>query len=203
MTSPIPVWLLDIDGVINAIRHQGAKPPLHVWPQHQWIDTEAIATGGETWRILAAKPVVDFIATVHEGGLAEVRWHTTWQESAANVAQALGLPEFPVQPAPSFDMSAWTNGVRQGGVWWKVPVVYEVVKECRPVIWTDDDILEQTTREQRRLMAEVPFLVVNPDTYTGLTLKHLQQIRHFLEKHNERSARADEGEPVASEGNQG
>lgn len=180
--SRLPIWLLDLDGVVNVIKSRASsKPPSHIWPSHQWIETEAESSTGATWDITVAKPVVDFITLVHEHGLAEIRWHTTWQESVANVAKAVGLPEFPLQHTPEFTEEAWYFAKSEQGVWWKVPAVYRVVQEGRPVVWTDDDALRDTTREQRRLMAKVPFYLVAPDMLTGLTPKHLRQIRTFLE----------------------
>ena len=80
----VPVWLLDIDGVLNAA---AKKPDRNVWPAADWIEGRAHEAGGAAWRILAARPVVDFIRGVHEEGRAEIRWHTTWQHDAAAVAK--------------------------------------------------------------------------------------------------------------------
>ena len=209
MTSPIPVWLLDIDGVVSAIvRKASHTVPTHVWPRHQWIDTEAYSIEREcSYRIVAAAPVVDFLKAVHDLGLAEIRWHTTWQESATHVAQAIGLPEFPVHPAPEYTPDAWESGYgdSDNGVWWKVPAVFRAaIDEQRSIVWTDDNIPDHTTLGQRQSLAsKTPTLMVAPDTYTGLTRKHLRQIREFLELHREQHAGAHEGEPVAPQRDQG
>ena len=87
--SEKPVWLLDIDGVINATVGWKGKPPTQVWAASNWIDT--VAADAIQFRILSARPVIEFVKLVHETGRAEIRWHTTWQHSAQNVADALGL----------------------------------------------------------------------------------------------------------------
>jgi len=91
-----PVWLLDIDGVINAPTAPGRKPPLHVWPADDWIDTR-VWGHRQRFRICVARPVVDFIREVHESGRAEIRWHTTWQDLANQLGEAVGLPELPAK----------------------------------------------------------------------------------------------------------
>src|SRR5262245_14536015 len=107
-----PVWLLDIDGVINALDHPG--PPTRAWPAFCWRCVEAESAHQIRWPIVAAQPVLDFIALVHTGGLADIRWHTSWQGFANNVSRELGLPEFPLQSAPEFDEPL-------SFTWWKLP----------------------------------------------------------------------------------
>jgi hypothetical protein len=176
--SAIPVWLLDIDGVVNAVTR--FKPP-RAWPAEDWTDTKAMAERRE-WRILAATPVVDFIRTVHVEGRAEIRWHTTWQDHAANVSVALGLPEFPVHVAPEFDANGGGELLAAGQRWWKLPGAWRVVKdEDRDLVWTDDDASWQLTNAQRRsLKAAGRVLIMAPESGTGLCKRHLRQIDEFL-----------------------
>lgn len=169
------VWLLDIDGVINAPAKPGARPPTHAWPVDAWIDTKA--DNGTTWRILAARPVLDFIRSVHEQGRAEIRWHTTWQERSAEVAKALDLPDFPVQEAPEFDQ---TEEHLRRDQWWKLPAVWRVLSEGHRVLWTDDDASWDLTADQKTRLAAAGCHIVSPDPMTGLYKKHLQQIDEFL-----------------------
>jgi len=177
----MPVWLLDIDGVINAA--VGPKrPPTHAWPASEWIDTSAdgIDRGRvrtRTWRILAARPVLDLIRSVHEQGRAEIRWHTTWQETAREVATALDLPEFAVQDAPEFYQLE--EELRRDR-WWKLPAVWRVLAEGRRVLWTDDDASTDLTTAQKATLAAAGCHVVSPDPMTGLCKRHLREIDEFL-----------------------
>jgi hypothetical protein len=167
-----PVWLLDIDGVINALESPG--PPLHAWPAGCWRTVQAESAHQLSWPIVAAQPVLDFIWMVHTKGLAEIRWHTSWQEFANNVSRELDLPELPLQPAPEFDEPISLT-------WWKLPAARRVLSEGRRLIWTDDDVGSELSRvERRELKATGRALLLCPDTKTGLRHRHLKRIESFL-----------------------
>lgn len=171
-----PVFLLDIDGVLNAATK---KPDRSVWPVDAWIRGHA-HDGRHRWPILGARPVADFIREVHEQGRAEIRWHTTWQDMAKYVGDLLKLPDFPVAEAPE-----WAVHLRaETEEWWKIGAALRVVEdERRPLVWTDDDLrgtfnLDQPTRD--RIASAGPALLLGPNDTTGLTPKHLRMIDEFL-----------------------
>lgn len=172
-----PVWLLDIDGVVNAATK---KPDRNVWPLKNWL-----ATNVEGMPILASRNVLGFLREVHATGRAEIWWHTTWQESAQHLADALDLPTWPVRPAPEF---ADFNSAAGRSGWWKLPAAERVVQiEKRPLIWTDDDITWSIGGRydvDANLRAHAPALLVSPNERTGLTPKHLRQIGDFLNIHS-------------------
>ncbi len=125
--SERPLWLLDIDGVVNAL----ARGPLPVaWPEHDWVQrlvvTEIPGRGVMTLPILAARPVLDFIADVHRSGSAEVRWHSTWRTAAiTSFAPALGLPTtITMSVAPE-----WND--RPVAQWWKLGAAERAVAAGR------------------------------------------------------------------------
>lgn len=164
------VWLLDIDGVINAATR---RPPTHAWPESDWIDTKA-SDAKRQWRILAAQPVLDFIRAVHDDERAEIRWHTTWQHHAQEVADVLGLPTFPVQEAPEYANAHHLVG------WWKLPAAHRVLRAGHRLVWTDDDAVDLHRTERTELEAAGPVLVVSPSAQTGLCRRHLADIDAFL-----------------------
>lgn len=169
-----PVWLLDVDGVVNACTK---KPDRNVWPADAWVHTEAQADG-HAWPILAARPVLELIRRVHATGAAEIRWHTTWQEDTAGLEAALDLPHLPVQDAPEY--RAWNLG--RAADWWKVPAVERVLRdERRSVLWTDDDIDWNLRRDRDRLTAFGSLTLICPNERTGLTPKHLRHIATLLD----------------------
>ncbi len=177
-----PILLLDIDGVLNAIAKNLAT---HAWPEDDWIVGEAEG-GPNVWSIAASGSVCDFFRELHEKDLVEIRWHTTWQHQAENVAKALGLPTFPVQEAPEYRPGHWYSGTGKDmgsrDVWWKLPSVYRAATEGRPVIWVDDDIDSYVTGEQRaRLLRHGATLLLCPDHKCGLVQKDLDKIKGFLE----------------------
>lgn len=193
MTTLPPVWLLDIDGVINAISR---KPDPNVWPKDQWTTGTAHADGTD-WPILAAQPVINFIRDTHASGRAEVRWHTTWQHDATNLAKLLDLPDFDVQACPEFaehhqDL-AGVGWVQVKAGWWKLPAAERVVgEEGRALLWTDDDAGTglRDAGGPEALARFAPTLIVCPRTHVGLTPKHLRQIDEFLtEQHRQNGAK--------------
>lgn len=167
-----PVWLLDLDGVVNAASRTF---PTHAWPRQAWRQIEAEDEEGLTWPIKAAGPVIDFIRAVHESGRAEIRWHSTWQEYSLNVGRLLGLPDFGVQEAPEykeFDADRW----------WKTPAARRVLGgEGRDLLWTDDDADRELAPDERAELAAMGrLLIVCPDSKTGLCGRHLRRIDEFL-----------------------
>lgn len=179
------MWLLDVDGVVNAV--SDSYDPT-VWPARSWIRTVANAAG-DTYPILASRRVLDFLELVHDRGLAEIRWHTTWQEHAVtDLAPALGLPAFSVAWAPEYvgeaTAAAGGSAPPSGVPWWKVGAAVRVVHaERRPLLWTDDEL----TRHQRRGElagvvegADVPIELIAPTQQAGMTRRHLRAVARFL-----------------------
>ncbi len=171
-----PVWLLDIDGVVNAASR---SLPTHAWPRDVWRQIEAEDAEGLSWPIKAAQPVVDFIRDVHHRGRAEIRWHTTWQRDAVDLGRRLGLPEFGVAAAPEF---AELDKYLDRGRWWKLPAARRVLAdEGRALLWTDDDADTDLRGEERAQLARLGrLLIVCPDRRTGLCKRHLRRIDAFL-----------------------
>ncbi len=165
MTTPI--WLLDLDGVVNAHATRGDR---HVWPAEAWRHDTV-----REWPMLVAQPVVDFIRSAHDAGRAEVRWHTTWQHHAYEFAERFELPRFEIADAPEFE--------RPDDGFWKLPAVARAATEGRPLVWTDDDAARMRPARRRELAERVPLLVVAPPLHVGLCPRHLRQIDRFLRNH--------------------
>jgi hypothetical protein len=174
-----PVWLLDIDGVVNAL---AMGMPTDTWPEYAWVQrvvqTVVPDRGLTTLPILAARPVLDFIHWVHRNGLAEIRWHSTWRSAAVTgLAPALGLPAIPISVAPE-----WTDAPP---MWWKIPAARRVAETGRRLVWTDDHLnLYRTDALSASELAALDrwtgalLLSTNPET--GLTPDDLATIERFL-----------------------
>lgn len=179
--SDVPVWLLDIDGVINV----PVKTPPVPWRADQWAYDRASNRSG-SFNIGWSRVVVDFINGLHAAGTVEVRWHTTWQHDAQAVADLVGLAVFPVAEAPEWAEAGRyvAKALREGlPDWWKVPAALLVVQqEQRPLIWTDDDIAYdlRTFDKAANFDAHQRTLLISPDDRRGLVPKHFRQIRQFL-----------------------
>lgn len=171
--SQRPVWLLDVDGVVNACT---LKPDPNVWPRDQWVRATVARL-----KILVALPVLDFIRATHESGAVEIRWLTTWMNDAQAIADEFGLPTFPVAGGEEYDDRLRVEAFDRNA-WWKLPAAKRVLTdECRPLIWTDDDITYSLGRRgQDEMRALGPALLIGPNDRTGLTPKHLRRITEFV-----------------------
>jgi hypothetical protein len=174
VAADVPVWLLDIDGVVNAV---STVPVESVWPADTWLQRIVPADIPELGRmvlpILAARPVLDFVRRVVDAGAAEVHWHSTWREAAvSDLAPALGLPAIPVSVAPE-----WTQ--RPVGMWWKLPAAQRVVASGRRLVWTDDDIA-MFAPELDEFAGRDDALLIAPGRDTGLAPDELDRIAAFL-----------------------
>ncbi len=160
-----PVWLLDCDGVVNAWNPG--------WDAPRAERRVPSATTGGTFTIRYAPALIDRIRALHESGLVEIRWCSTWCGDTVNLAAALGLPAFP---------DCWDD-YRNGfeGSRAKLDAARAVAAEGRPLIWTDDDL---TPVEGNALYDElsdaVPTLLIRPDDRHGLQPRHLDAIEAFI-----------------------
>lgn len=180
----IPVLLLDIDGVVNAL---SKKIPSGIWPHGSWITGKATDTELRELPMLIARPVVEFINELHSSGAAEVRWHTTWQSAAQNVAELAGFGTFEVAEAPEFEN--YRDFQKQAIIahrptWWKLPAAERVVQvEKRDLIWIDDDLPYEYTRKKQfdpMLGGEQRVLFIDPYSMTGLVAYEMGKINSFI-----------------------
>lgn len=181
-----PIWLLDVDGVLNAAT---ATPDESAWPV--WRTGEAIAAGGE-WPITWAEPVADAITRIHGTGLVDILWLTTWEDAAnESLGPLLGLPELPVasrvRPEGSGEGAHGFVGTRAGArrPWWKFDVAERILdpEPLRPLIWTDDDLSWEPDARAWAEQRPSPTLLIAPATDVGLTAEHLAAIEEFCREH--------------------
>jgi hypothetical protein len=163
-----PVWLLDVDGVLNAVT---THPDQQVWPD--WRRVFA-AANGVSWPIWFSPSVTATVTGLHEAGLADVRWLTTWGDDAnGELRRRLELPRLTV---------SGRGGVfaADGLDWWKFAVVRALhrAQPDRRLIWTDDD-LRYLPEVQAWMQANTRSLVIAPRPDHGLTPDQLDEIRRF------------------------
>jgi hypothetical protein len=166
ISAHTPVWLLDVDGVVNARRPAWDQPYAQ---GHAFVD-------GVTYRLQWAPALTRYIKSVHKRRAAEVRWATTWVDHVHQVERLLRLPAFstafrglgtsPAVAAPERKLAA---------------ALHVVEVERRPLIWTDDDAIPMAGADRQRLEdAGVPLLLLAPDSFEGLRPEDLTQIDAFL-----------------------
>jgi hypothetical protein len=177
-----PLWLLDVDGVLNALVDRLADTPYGA--DSDWLRFHQCSRTGLLYPIVANRRVLESVRSAHEGGRVEVRWLTTWEvnDDYVALAEALGLPQFEVEARPT---EFTPLGMLDHGMWWKLPAVERALERAldRPVLWTDDEVgLRTPAMRWRRHQAEVrpDLMIIAPDLQVGLTPDHLVQIDDFL-----------------------
>ena len=126
-----PIWLLDVDGVINAL----CAPK--TWDEHK----EGIAHLDDgSYKICWSEELIRAIELINKEDV-EVRWLTTWGHYANEVLRPLVNleEEFPVQAEPVYASGYGGASLSYTTFDWKYMAVLEVLEEGRPIIWTDDD----------------------------------------------------------------
>jgi hypothetical protein len=164
--GPAPVWLLDVDGVLNATRPGWGGPPRQGSARH----------GHDVFRMRWAPKLMVELARLHHARAVEVRWATTWVDHIDNVEALFNLPAFPV----AFSGLPGAPQITTPGL--KIQAALHVVEtERRPLIWTDDDAIEANSAHLPRLRAGgQPVLLISPDPRRGLQPDHLQAIADFI-----------------------
>jgi hypothetical protein len=158
-----PVWLLDVDGVLNA-----PSPGWGRGVRHSQLRLEQ----GIALDLFWSDHVVDLVRRVHLEGLAEVRWSTTWVGWTHLLEHLWSLP--PLATAFPVDVEAANRH--------KLPAAWGVVeRERRPLVWTDDERIPPAGPERDRLTTGVhPALLLAPDSARGLRPADAELIEEFL-----------------------
>lgn len=159
----IPILLLDVDGVVNALMRSD-------WPEAQ------------VSRALG----FDITTSKHLGAallqlLVEIRWLTTWAEEAnEHISDLCGLPnDLPVSGHPVRNLSGFDPA-------WKIRCAARVAEEGRDIIWIDDDLSsmgiydEDSARETLSLGSNQRIKIVQPNAWVGLTPAHIEEIKEWL-----------------------
>jgi hypothetical protein len=163
--SPPPVLLLDVDGVLNAVR-----PDL----PRGW------RRGTYNGYVISWDPsVVARLRDLHESGRVELQWLTTWTELADELlAKPMGLPRGLRTHSRPDVLPTGFGGERRGiPGWWKLTAA-QAVAEAEPdrrIVWIDD-----AADTSEWLAANAQVLVVSPDFVTGLTHAELDQVEAWL-----------------------
>lgn len=159
------IWLLDVDGVINASRAGWSAAPR----------TKTALEGGLIpWKIRFAPQLVRRIRVLHESGLVEVQWCTTWCPDATQLEHMFGFPAL-ARALSDADASAKGEVTRSA----KVAAALAVLADGRRLVWTDDDAIPELGPERAELDAAGALLIA-PRANRGLRPEHLEQIETFL-----------------------
>jgi hypothetical protein len=161
-TTEPPIWLLDVDGVINANKPGWSAAPRRFDVTDKW---------GMTWPLRWAPALIQRIARIHAEGRAEVVWCTTWCPSAQLLEQLWHLPEL---------RRSWTDDLHgYAAVEAKRAAARAVLADGRRLIWTDDDAFPKRGPLVDELTADGRALLIKPDQRRGLQRTDLDDIDVF------------------------
>lgn len=159
----IPVWLLDVDGVINASK------PDKVWND---IATDYAYGGTGRYYLKWSPTLISRIRDMHLSGRVEVVWCTTWCDYAHNLEKLWELPKLN-RAFTDYDENRSVTNV-------KVMAAHGVLNRGRRLIWTDDDVVP---RMQHLFADEIDngnALLIGPDEWFGLTKFDIMNIERFI-----------------------
>lgn len=165
-----PVWLLDVDGVLNASRPGWGEVP----------DRGDAFVDGSRYSLRWAPSLTRRISAMALGGAVEVRWATTWVDHITQIERLLRLPKIET----AFQ---GLNAPVDEAVARKVRAALDVVEvERRPLIWTDDDAIPDHGELLDRLLnGGVPVLLLSPGSRHGLQPEDLAAIDDFVAQFTE------------------
>src|SRR5690606_35099575 len=176
-----PVWLLDVDGVLNAPRPGWGAPPR----------SGTASSGGLLFRIRWAPPLVARIRGLHNSGLVEIRWCSTWCSDADQIERLLGLPRL---------VRAWHHEVTpHTAPTAQLTAALAVLDQGRRLVWTDDDAIPTSGPVRDELTANGRALLITPVPTRGLQPDDLDAIEAFLssDDQHERDGPPDEALRIA------
>ncbi len=166
-----PIWLLDVDGVLNADRPGWSAAPRSRKLTVPYVEPRTGFTTFQTFRLRWAPMLITRIKQLHAAGRAELRWCTTWCPEADQLERLWGFPPL---------ARAWTEdlyGFR--AVEAKRAAAREVLAAGRRLIWTDDDAFPRTGELVDELTAGGRALLIKPDGRRGLQPADMDDIETF------------------------
>ncbi|MGY1709064.1 HAD domain-containing protein [Geodermatophilus sp. SYSU D00758] len=170
MAADVPILLLDVDGVLNAV-----APELPAgWRR-----------GRFNGYVLSWDPTVTArLREWHDAARVEIQWLTTWAGDADRLlAEPMGLPRgLRVHARPGVGPTGFAGSVSSASGWWKLDMARAVAEEHpdRRIVWIDDDLAYEAAGTGDWLAANPHVLVVAPDVFAGLTHEHLDAVEEWL-----------------------
>jgi hypothetical protein len=164
----VPVLLLDVDGVLNAVQPGWSAPPRRA----------TASTNGLTYRLTWAPEMLDRLRSWHLDGRVELRWATTWCPDADQLERLWNLPPLP-RALGDDDLGSFAR-ILAGKLNAALAVVEE---ERRALVWVDDDAIPAFGPYRDRL-ANAPSgaLLVTPRPTRGITREEADLIESFLDE---------------------
>lgn len=161
----VPVWLLDVDGVVSAIAEKGDPA---VWPRGAW---RSLPLG--MLPLLVADPVLAFLRQVHTLGAAELRCPARGSTRPPETWRRL-WPCLPSRWPVNATTAATTPA---GGGRWPRPSTSSSGPWCGPTTTCTPSAVAARVAARA---ARGDTLLLRPAPHTGLAPCHLRAIASFL-----------------------
>ncbi|MBO4207527.1 hypothetical protein [Micromonospora echinofusca] len=165
MGAAVPVWLLDVDGVVNAVRPGWGAPPRSgvAWS----------AVDHYEYRLRWAPALVERIRSLHGSGLVEVRWCSTWCPDATALERLWRFP--PLERALT------VTPVPPGAHSWplKLAAAHRMLSAGRRLVWTDDEAIPTADPVLDAAVTAGTALLLRPSPGRGLQPADLSAIETF------------------------
>jgi len=180
------IWLLDFDGVINAISDRGGRTYWDDW--HSTVVAHPLGgvdRQGHPLRVplLWSQSVVDTVTEAVAAGV-DVRWLSTWREYTAVLPAVIpGLPELPFLDESLVGLRGPAPGEHNYSGPWKVDVAKAWVPDEVPLLWTEDSLGINLLSEMWRSSRRGPTTFIQPRTVTGLVQREISEIREWIARH--------------------
>ncbi|WP_344863463.1 HAD domain-containing protein [Planomonospora alba] len=156
------MWLLDVDGVINASRPGWGGPPR----------SGTAYSGSDAYRMRWAPTLLDRIRALHRAGGVEIRWCSTWCADADQLERLLALPRL---------ARAWSGHLSAGAAAAaKLAAARDVLARGRRLIWTDDVEVPASGPVHDELTKGGRALLIAPSPSRGLQPEHMDAIEAFI-----------------------
>lgn len=173
-----PVWLLDVDGVINATRPGWGAAPR---------SGTAYSTG-HPYRLRWAPALITRIRMLHTSGAVTIRWCSTWCSDAEQVERLCGLPRLD---------RAWTDPITSdAAAAAKLAAARTVLNHGHRLIWTDDTAVPTCGPIHDELTRAGRALLIAPASSRGLQPEHLDTTEAFLNTDHFHSVDTDQAETL-------
>lgn len=175
MSDNTPIWLLDVDGVLN--------PFSSYLPSHYTVGSAARYPGERANRVSWDPTIIGRIKQLHEDDAVEIQWLTTWGAGAnGELRELFGFDRFELAAdPPSWAWRGWSSySNKPHPQWWKLGAVKQLLDKdpSRRVVWTDDEIgLEPDALD---LVKTSNVFAVSPAPQEGLSLTDMSRIEQFV-----------------------
>lgn len=167
----VPVWLLDVDGVLNAM----SRPGWSAAPDQRYAHAD-----GLRFRLRWAPALLAEVRDLIRSDAVEVRWATSWVSHIDQIAGAMALPDLPLAFTLPTHLAAASDELHDATRSAKRAAALDVVASGRRLLWTDDAAIWRSGPEREHLEAAGALLIA-PDERRGLQPADLAAIRAWLD----------------------